>query len=519
MLLDAHGKPVSTKILKREVAGPDVVGWRSPWTQSAASFLTPQRLSAYLAQANQGNLDQYLTLAEEMEERDLHYRSVLQTRKLAVAALDIQVERAGENALQKEQAEQLRALSKHEAFYPCLLDLLDAIGKGYSVVEINWRIDGEPPATWYPSYAWRDPRWFEFDRETLSDLRLRAADAGQGMPLTPYKFIVHLPHLKTGLPVRSGLARVACWAFLFKSYSVKDWAAFMEVYGMPLRIGRYGENASAEDKSKLRNALISLGSDAAALLGDGMKIEFQDAVQGRGGEALFKEAAEWWDKQVSKLVLGQTASSEGTPGKLGESKAQADVRQDLLAADARMLSATLNRDLVKPFIDLNWGVPKEGLYPRITLALPKPDNTAKVMDAVARLAPLGLQVEQQALREMLGLAEPGAGAAVLGASMPQPAPAKASQQALAKALLSLAQNSPQQKQSDLDALAEEAAEDWEPLLAPLLEPLVQAVQAAKDPADLERLLAQTLPQSDTAPLAKAIASATFKARGLGDGED
>ena len=56
---------------------------------------------AYLAQANQGRL--YLTLAEEMEERDLHYRSVLQTRKLAVAALDIQVERVGENALQTQK--------------------------------------------------------------------------------------------------------------------------------------------------------------------------------------------------------------------------------------------------------------------------------------------------------------------------------------------------------------------------------------------------------------------------------
>ena len=43
-------------------------------------------------------------------------------------------------------------------------------------------MDGEPPAIWYPSYAWRDPRWFEFDHETLSDLRLRAADASQGMP-------------------------------------------------------------------------------------------------------------------------------------------------------------------------------------------------------------------------------------------------------------------------------------------------------------------------------------------------
>ena len=126
---------------------------------------------------------------------------------------------------------------------------------------------------------------------------------------------------------------------------------------------------------------------------------------------------------------------------------------------------------------------------------------------------------------MLGLAEPGAGAEILGAPTPQPAPAKASQQALAKALFSLAQNSLPQKQSDLDALAEEAAEDGAPLLPPLLAPLrepvrsglAQAVQAAKDPADLEH--AQTLPQSDTAPLAKAIASATFKARGLGDGED
>ena len=96
---------------------------------------------------------------------------------------------------------------------------------------------------------------------------------------------------------------------------------------------------------------------------------------------------------------------------------------------------------------------------------------------------------------------PGAGAAVLGAPWLQPAPAKASQQALAKALLSLAQNSPPQKQSDLNALAEEAAEDWAPLLAPLRDPvrsgLVQAVQAAKDPADLERAKAKAMARNIT----------------------
>ena len=73
-------------------------------------------------------------------------------------------------------------------------------------------MDGKPPATWQPTYVWRDPRWFEFDRETLSDLRLRAADASQGMPLPPYKFIIHTPQLKTGLPVRNGLARAGAGA-------------------------------------------------------------------------------------------------------------------------------------------------------------------------------------------------------------------------------------------------------------------------------------------------------------------
>ncbi len=318
--------------------------------------------------------------------------------------------------------------------------------------------------------------------------------------------------------MRGGLARVAAWSYLFKAYALKDWVVFLEVFGMPLRIGHYGQGATEKDIATLRKAVINLGSDAAAVLHKSMEIEFQAAVQGRGGESLFLAAAEFWDKQTSKAVLGQTASTEGTPGKLGNEQAQMDVREDLLRADAKALAATLNRDLVRPFIDLNFGQQPEECYPLIQLSLPEPDNTAMMVDAVARLVPLGLQVDQRTLREMLGFPEPSADAHMQGQPLAPAQKAENSAHAMSEMLLSLANAAPQQAKDSPDALAEEATADWQPLLEPVLAPVMQAVQAAKNPADLERLLAEALPDSDTAPLAKAIATATFKARGAGDGE-
>jgi phage gp29-like protein len=57
--------------------------------------------------------------------------------------------------------------------------------------------------------------------------------------------------------------------------------------------------------------------------------------------------AEGWDKQVSKAVVGQTMSTDD-----GSSQAQAtihnEVRVDLLQADAKAESNTLNRYFVRP---------------------------------------------------------------------------------------------------------------------------------------------------------------------------
>lgn len=412
-ILGPDGQPIETGLLTEELAAPRLTGIRSIWHPSVAGRLTPSRLACVLQDAAEGSAQDYLTLAEEMEERDMHYASVLGTRKLAVAGLDVRVDAATDDAADVKRADALRELVAAPEFGEMLAHQVDALGKGYAVSEILWDRSGR---TWTPlEYRDRDPRWFQFDRDTGRELRLLDESAPiDGLPLAPYKFIVHLPRIRSGLPVRGGLARLAAVAYMCKAWSWRDWMAFADIYGLPMRVGRYGPGATPDDISKLLAAVANLGSDAAAAMPDSMRIEFQQAAQTAGAGEFFKELAEWWDKQVSKGVLGQTMTADD-----GASLSQAQVHQlvrlDLLTADARALSNTLNRHLVRPFIDLNYG---PGRYPTLQLVVPKPENTQLLVDALQKLVPLGLEVEQSVIRDKLGLPDPDKGAVLLRARAP-----------------------------------------------------------------------------------------------------
>ncbi len=531
-LVDPRGNPVSTADLRREFAAPQVAGVRQVWSHSVASGMTPATLAQTIQSADSGAHHAFLTLAEEIEERDAHYRSVLGTRKLAVSGLEVIVEAASEDAGDVERADAVRELTEAPEFGGAVDDLLDALGKGYSAVEINWRTDGP---RWIPAYAHRDARFFQFDKATRRELRIRdESDHANGLALPPYKFIVHVPRLKTGLPIRGGLARLGVWAYLFKAFAVKDWAAFMEVYGIPMRIGRYGTNATDDDIKKLVSAVVNLGSDAAAVIHESMQIEFQNAVGGKGGNSqMFEQAANWWDKQTSKAVLGQTASTEGTPGKLGNEEAQSEVRRDILEADARQLSHTLSYDLARPFIDLNFG--PQDAYPRIVLFVPQPEDTKALTDSLAKLVPLGFRVGQKPVREKLGLPEPEDDEELFTAtSAPEPAPEGAANMAgvcpihgiggtgrLARPAI-IAHNAGADSPTGFDALDDieaEALAEWEEVLAPIVNPVRELIASANSYEELVAGLEKLIGKMETRGLVKELATAFFKARGAGDAKD
>ena len=408
-LYGPDNQPLDLTALRDEIAAPTLVGIRSVWVPSVAPGLTPARLSELLLSSAETNIsEEYLYLAEEMEERDPHYASVLGTRKRAVSGLEPSVAAASDDSHDQELADAVRELIAAPAFAFLVDDLLDALGKGYSVVEIMW---DRTQRVWTPqAYEWRF-RLIFFSSTSPTGTKLRLRDyTPEGTPLPAAKFIVHLPRLKTGLPLRGGLARLVAVAYMCKSYTLKDWMTFAEVFGMPLRLGRYGPSATAEDIQTLIRAVSNLGTDAAAVLPDSMRIEFPAVVEGTATN-LYRELAEWLDRQVSKAVLGQVATTEGTPGKLGNDAAQEDVRYDILKSDARTLAATLNRDLVRPYIDLNWGLQKA--YPSILIMMEDAEDTQALATVLEKLVPLGLRVEASVIRDKLGLPDPPEGAEVL----------------------------------------------------------------------------------------------------------
>jgi phage gp29-like protein len=530
-LVDSRGRPLRKDVLTQEIAGPSVTGVRSILSGHPAHGLTPQRLAGILRRAEHGDAIAYLELAEEMEEKDLHYHSVLGTRKRAISQLPIEVDPATESAEDEADAQIIRDWLQRDTLQAELFDILDGVGKGYSATEIIWEF-GE---LWLPGRLERqDPRFFEFDRTDGRTLYLRG-ESGQQLPLEQFKFITHVHPAKSGLAIRGGLARVVAWAYLFKNYSLKDWVAFLEVYGLPLRIGKY-DNGETEDNIKLlERAVGQIGADAGAVIPKSMVIEFVKS-EGAASAELFEKLCTYLDQQISKAVLGQTNTTDAQAGGLGSGQAQVhnDVRGDIEKSDAVQLAATLNRDLVRPIIILNRGTRKA--YPRIRIGRPDPIDVKQAIDSMKAGVELGVPVAVSTFRKLTGLPEPKDGEELLQAPKKEP-PARAGEQpggklpaktaadrllgALkrpdgAKEVQGSAAILPAPPDPDaIDRAIEEELGDWESLVEPGLAPIEEVLAEARSLEDVKQVLAdragQLIDRMDVSAVAELLARAGFGA--------
>src|SRR5665213_2648105 len=138
MLYDAYGREVDMGRLRDEQAAATMTGVRNIYSQMHPSVgLTPERLASILRQAESGDPFLYLELAEEMEEKDLHYLAVLSTRKEAIAGLALVIRPASGDVEDVRLADMVRELLLAGTLNlaSTLFDILDAIGKGFSATE------------------------------------------------------------------------------------------------------------------------------------------------------------------------------------------------------------------------------------------------------------------------------------------------------------------------------------------------------------------------------------------------
>lgn len=417
-LVDQFGRPIVKEALTREVAAASITGVRQPTTGYPGDGLDPVRLATILREADGGDPVRYMELAQTVEERDLHYVGVLGTRRRSVSQLDITVEPASDSPAHQKHAERVGDWLKRDELADELFDLLDAVGRGYAFSEIIWDTSERQ---WEPSrLEWRDQRWFRFERQNLT-VPVRIGDNGEDVPLEGFKFINPVMKAKSGIPLRSGLSRIVAWAWMFKAFTQRDWAIFTQTFGQPVRIGTYGAAATDKDRDVLFRAVANIAGDCAAIIPDGMKIDFIESASIGASSDLYERRSDWLDKQVSKAVLGQTATTDSVTGGLGSGKEHRQVQEDIERADAKTLAAAINRDLIRPWIQLEFA-DHGGKFPRIRIGRAEEQDVAGTVDAVTRLVPLGLKVGQRQMREVVGLGAPADDDELLTAPKPPPSP-------------------------------------------------------------------------------------------------
>lgn len=427
-LVDQYGRPIIREALTREIAGPSITGLRSPISGYPGDGLNPIRLANILRAADNADPLRFFELAEQIEERDLHYAGVLGTRKRSVSQLPIQVDAADESAEAVRHADLVRDWIKREELENEIFDMLDAIGKGISFTEIVWDTS---EGQWRPKQlCWRDPRWFRFDRnDGRTPLLIGGYDAlgtaslvnatGES-PFPAFKFITTVVRAKSGLPIRSGIARVAVWWWMFKAFTQRDWAIFSQTFGQPVRVGKYPSGSSEADKDTLFRAVANIAGDCAAIIPESMLIEFVESKNVGAGADLFQKRADWLDQQMSKAVLGQTATTDAIAGGHAVGQEHRQVQEDIERADAKALSAILNRDLIRSWIQLEFGPQQK--YPSIRIGREEEENLEQTINGVVKLVPMGLKVGVAVMREKLGLPEPKADEELLAVPARAPSP-------------------------------------------------------------------------------------------------
>jgi len=394
-----------------------VYAWNSA-LDSLRSTLTPRLTFAQLAgliqSGKDGDLAGTLALYEEMEQRDLRLRSVANTRRLALTRLEYEIVSASESMQEgadKTLADDAAAYVR-EAFQgldgldTTLKHLATAIGPNLAVAEIEW--ENYEPIAVFPVPSDR----LTMNLSQSNEVRIVTQEQRMGIPAATPKFVVHIPDSVSGSPLAKSLSEAQAWIWLMKKLALADWAIFCEIFGMPVRIGKYRPSATVEEKKTLADMLKNIGTSAWAMVSEGTAFEFAESTQ--RGIAPYEALLNFCNRETAVGWLGGnlTTESTGVTGGLAAAVVQDAVRDDIRDDDIKNESATVGKQLIAPVVAFK--------YPGRDVALPtfrrvKPEIVDRQKEALLLRAAqgAGVQVPKAWAYKRLGIPEPQEGDDVL----------------------------------------------------------------------------------------------------------
>ncbi|MRI64541.1 DUF935 family protein [Ornithobacterium rhinotracheale] len=195
-------------------------------------------------------------------------------------------------------------------------------------------------------------------------LLLKDWDATEGIDIREVSDVLLMAQFYSPI----GLLEKAAVYCILKRHSWGSWDEFEELFGIPIRIAKIASQSDAV-KNEVAGWLEEMGSAPYGVFPIGTEVDIKENSKSDAFQVFYRKI-EALDKELSKLVLHQTMTTEN-----GSSRAQGGVHENTLKeviyADNKKMLAFLNNKLIPAMRNLGYAIPENAKIQIEQVADPK----------------------------------------------------------------------------------------------------------------------------------------------------
>lgn len=421
---------------------------RDRWLATGITEYTPDQIYNILRGALSGRLLYVWQLFDLMEDTWPRLATNLQKVRSSVKRHDWTIQAWAPKGQEPSAEAERRARLFEDAIYSMrprpdidelgwdgTLDaLMDAWGKGVSVLEVDWSYaDVDAGRLIVPrSTHWVHPQyygWPSVDDFGGDRLMLRASEVVQRSEVIKQagaewiefpanKFLLATCKARTTHPSAAARLRPLAWWWCAMNFSGQWLVNYAQLFGIPIRWATY-DPGRPDLKTVLEQMLENMGSAGWAAMPDGTALQLFEG-KGTGADNPQASILDRADKNCDIYLLGQTLSTDvgSTGGNRALGEVHKDVQDEVSENAIRWTAGVLNQQLIPAWCELNFGDRRECPY--------FIDREAEGKDAKGAAETFkivldsGVEIPRAYYYEAVGIPVPQAGEEVIS---PRPVPA------------------------------------------------------------------------------------------------
>ena len=360
--------------------------------------LTLQRAEQMVDQGARGMFARLQWTYQKIEKRNPTHRACIARRLSAIGKMDWEIKQVDEDTTGFDQALADKQVEFLRSVYEGICNLREAIRhlamaefRGFSHLwKCDMDNDGFPDCLeildqWTFVRRGRYGPW-AFNPDSLDV----AFESISGAEINRSDWIIR--------EVQMPINEIGLFSFINKALSIKDWSAFVEIYGVPSWVITAPPDLPVDQVEAFRQAAEEIAKGGAGALPNGSTAS--SAASGQGMNP-FESHLKYHD---SELVLAATGGkltmlTESGSGTLAGSAHQ-DAFDDIAEAEAAEISETFQRDLDMPL--LMQAFPDAPMLAYFDICSPTDSEAVEAVDQIQKLSIAGFSVDPEDVKERTG---------------------------------------------------------------------------------------------------------------------